>query len=598
MVPNMEAATSRLRRRERIESDLRMVKATARIAAGAFKNRPSGTNTVVDRFEAIADQRNDQVVIVDASDHGRGVTYGELDQTANQVANWAIGEGLGKGDVVALLMYNRPELVATWLGLAKLGVITALINTNLGGESLRHSISVSRAGHLVLDEELEGAWREAGGDFQPKELRFTPGFEAVADQPADRLDRSVREGLTNSDGIFFIYTSGTTGLPKAARFSHGRFLNVAAASSGMAGFDSSDRMYITLPLYHTAGGVAALGGPLLLGGTAIITRKFSASRFWDECVEHGATTFQYIGELCRYLANSPTHPLERSHNLRLCIGNGLRPDVWPTFRERFAIPRIVEIYAATEGTGSLVNLDNKVGAVGRCRPGLARALGFHLVKYDVDNDEIVRDARGHVVPVGFDETGEAITRISDIAPFEGYSDEAATEKKILRDAFKDGDAYFRTGDLLTRDADGYYYFVDRIGDTFRWKGENVSTTEVAAVLGGCPGVLEANVYGVEVPGADGRAGMAMLVVDDDFDPAALRDHANANLAAYARPVFLRIRTEIEITATFKHRKKDAVEEGFDPAMDDPLWFHDPDEKTYVPLDDALHQRILAGDVRV
>ena len=610
----MQTAPGPLSRRARIESDLRLVRALARVAPDAARNRATGTSTVGDRIEKVVDAHRTDVAIVDAADDGRAVTYGELDAQANRVAHWALGQGIGKGDVVALLMANRPEFVSTWIGLAKVGAVTALINTNLTGEPLRHSIRVSGASHLVVDTELAEQWDTAlddpalddgardetgptewrwGGPTHPATLD-----EALAAVPATRPDRSVRDGLVNGDPLFFIYTSGTTGLPKAARFSHGKFLTVAGGTAGLIGFRPTDRMYVALSLYHTAGGVMALGAPLLDGGTAIVTRKFSASRFWDDCVEHGATTFQYIGELCRYLANSPSHPLERAHQLRVCIGNGLRPDVWPTFQERFSVPRIIEFYGATEGTASVFNLDNRVGSIGRLRPALAARMGIHLVRYDVAADEIVRGPDGRVVEVGPGEPGEAITRISNVTPFEGYSDEEATEKKILRDAFKDGDTYFRTGDLLSQDADGYYYFVDRVGDTFRWKGENVSTAEVSSVLGDCAGVLEANVYGVEVPGADGRAGMATLVVDDDFTPEAVLAHLVANLPAYARPLFLRIQTEVEVTATFKHRKKEAVEEGFDPALPDPIWFLDPDAGAYVLLDDDRYRRIAAGEIRL
>lgn len=579
-----------------------MLRALARITPDAARSRSSSTSTVGDRFEAVVDKHGAAIAIVDAHDDGREVTYAELDSLANRVANWANARGIGRGDVVALLMFNRPEYVSIWLGLAKVGAVTALINTNLTGEPLRHSIRVSDAAHLIVDRELvdgelvddvEIAQWEWGGADHPGNFDT-----ALAEMSEARPDRSVREGLTNGDRLFFIYTSGTTGLPKAASFSHGKFLTVGKASSGLVGMNRDDRMYITLPLYHTAGGVMALGAALLDGGTAIITRKFSASRFWDDCVQYQATTFQYIGELCRYLVNSPSHPLERAHQLRACIGNGLRPDVWPTFQERFRIPQIIEFYGATEGTASLFNLDNRIGAIGRMRPGMAKRLGVHLVKYDIAADEIVRDSNGHVIDVGPNEPGEAITGISNFAPFEGYSDEEASEKKILRDAFKDGDAYFRTGDLLSQDEDGYYFFVDRVGDTFRWKGENVSTAEVAAVLGGCDGVMEANVYGVEVPGADGRAGMATLVVDDDFSPESVRTRVTKDLAAYARPLFLRIQTEVEITATFKHRKKDAVDEGFDPSLPDPIWFLDSEAGAYVRLDTELHERITTGDVRL
>lgn len=592
-------STDRLTRRERLESDLRMLRSMAKLAPAVAKNRASSTVTVADRWETMVDDRPHQTALIDASDAGRAVSYLDLDAIANQVAHWAKDNELATGDVVALLMSNRPEYVATWLGLAKLGVTTALINTNLTGEPLRHSISVSGARHLVLDDDLADQWHAARGDEPPDELAFSPGWAAIADQPTSRPDPAVREGLTGGDRLLYIYTSGTTGLPKAASFSHSKFGIVSLGAMAMADITADDRAYITLPLYHTAGGVMALGGALLSGGSAVTVRKFSASRFWDDVAEHGATTFQYIGELCRYLVNSPRHPRERDHSLRIAVGNGLRPDVWPEFQERFGIPRIVEFYGATEGTASLVNLDNRVGAIGRMRPGLARRLGMHLVRYDIDADEIVRDAEGRVVAVAPNEPGEFISRISDLTPFEGYRDPEATERKILRDAFEEGDTYFRSGDLISQDEDGYYYFVDRIGDTFRWKGENVSTAEVAAELGRSPGVLEANVYGVAVPGADGRAGMAMLVVDDTFDPETLRLHARANLPPYARPLFLRIRAEVEITGTFKHRKVDSASEGFDPTVvDDPLWFLDPERDAYVPLDPALFARIQAGDFRL
>lgn len=576
----------------------------ARVGPDAIRNRSSGTSTVADRLEKVVDDHADAVALIDASDEGREITYAELDALANRVAHWAIDQGIGKGDVVALLMANRPEYASIWLGLAKVGAVTALINTNLTGEPLLHSVRVSGAEHLIVDAELHEHWVDAGGDDSIAEWVWggpaspTDFDEVLASMADTRPDRQVRDGLVNGDPLFFIYTSGTTGLPKAARFSHGKFLTVASGAAGLVGFNAHDRMYIVLPLYHTAGGVMALGAPLLDGGTAILTRKFSASRFWDDCVQYGATVFQYIGELCRYLTNSPSHPLERAHQLRVCLGNGLRPDVWPTFQERFKLPRIVEFYGATEGTASLFNLDNRVGAIGRLRPSLARRLGIHLVRYDIATDELVRDDRGRVVEVGPNEAGEAITRISSVTPFEGYSDEEATERKILRGAFSEDDTYFRTGDLLRQDEDGYYYFVDRVGDTFRWKGENVSTAEVAAVLGACAGVLEANVYGVEVPEADGRAGMATLVVDDDFDTAAVQHHVEANLASYARPLFLRIKTEVETTATFKHRKADAVAEGFDPSLPDPVFFLDPEASAYVPLDATIHARIVTGTVRL
>jgi fatty-acyl-CoA synthase len=342
----------------------------------------------------------------------------------------------------------------------------------------------------------------------------------------------------------------------------------------------------------------AVGSALLSGGVLVLARKFSARRFWSDCIENEVTSFQYIGELCRYLLHTPEHSDERRHRVRVCIGNGLRPEIWEQFQERFEIPKIIEFYGATEGNVALMNLDGRVGAVGRLPKLLRAATGVALVKYDVAKDEHVRDEKGFCVPCKPGEVGEAVGRISKLSRFEGYSNPEATEKKILRNVFKPGDAYFRTGDLLRMDADDYYYFVDRIGDTFRWKGENVATSEVAEVLSVCPGVKEANVYGVSVPGHDGRAGMAALVVDAGFDPAKLAERCLRELPSYARPLFLRLLPQIEITGTFKHRKVELVKEGFDPgALRDSLFFLDG-ERGYVPLDAALHRRIVSGEQRI
>jgi fatty-acyl-CoA synthase len=284
--------------------------------------------------------------------------------------------------------------------------------------------------------------------------------------------------------------------------------------------------------------------------------------------------------------------------VRVCIGNGLRPEVWRPFQDRFGIPRIIEFYGATEGNVALMNFDGKVGAVGRLPRLVRRAMGIELIRYDVAADAHVRDAAGFCIRCRPGEVGEAIGRLTQAVRFEGYTSPEATEKKILRDVFKKGDAYFRTGDLLRCDPDDYFYFVDRIGDTFRWKGENVSTSEVAEVLSVCPGVKEANVYGVSIPGHDGRAGMAALVVEPAFDAAALAERVTRELPAYARPLFLRLTPEIEITGTFKHRKVDLVKEGFDPAqIADRLLFLDG-ERGYVPLEAPLHSRILSGEHRV
>jgi fatty-acyl-CoA synthase len=356
-------------------------------------------------------------------------------------------------------------------------------------------------------------------------------------------------------------------------------------------------------MYHSIGGVVATGALLVRGGSVLIREKFSAREFWTEITDWDCTLFQYIGELCRYLVNAPAHPRERKHRLRLCCGNGLRGDIWEKFQARFDIPRIVEFYAATEANVSLYNVEGKVGAIGRVPSFLAHRFPLALVQFDAVAGVPVRDAGGRCIRCATGETGEAIGRIRDGSTqpggeFEGYTSATETERKILRDVFEPGDAWYRTGDLMRKDAAGFYTFVDRIGDTFRWKGENVATSEVAAALMAFPGIAEATVYGVAVPGTEGSAGMAALVADAEVDFAELRRHLRRRLPSYACPLFLRLKDRIEVTGTFKQNKVALAREGFDlTVVGDPVYFDDPAQQAYVPLDAALYESIDTGKLR-
>jgi len=333
-----------------------------------------------------------------------------------------------------------------------------------------------------------------------------------------------------------------------------------------------------------------MGAALLTGGSIVLRRKFSTSHFWRDIHDEGCTMFVYIGELCRYLVNAPPDPLERDHKLRLAFGNGLRADVWEQMTQRFNIPRVLEFYGSTEGNVSTFNFDGHVGAIGRLPKWLKKRFNARLVQFDIDTEQPVRDAAGFCIECGPGQIGECIGKIdtSDARTnFTGYADKAATEKKVLHDVFEKGDAWFRTGDLMKQDADGYLYFIDRIGDTYRWKGENVSTGEVADRLAEAPGVLEANVYGVAVPGQDGRAGMAALTVDDAFDLTAFHAHVEGALPAYAQPLFIRLQRQIETTGTFKYRKVDLVTDGYDPGrVRDPLYFRNPLKKAWTKISKA------------
>jgi fatty-acyl-CoA synthase len=538
------------------------------------------------------------------------LTYAALAGQANRYARWALQQGIGAGETVCLLLPNCPDYVAIWLGITSVRGVVALLNTNLVGDALLHAIASVRPRHVIVGAALEDALDDVRARL-PGEVRcWTHGQGRGASLDAEvremspeplRADEQRPPALT--DVALYIYTSGTTGLPKAANVSHRRIMEWSCWFAGMIDTRPDDRMYNCLPMYHSVGGVVAVGAMLVGGASVLIRPKFSASRFWDDVVAHDCTIFQYIGELCRYLANSPPHPQETAHRLRLACGNGLRGDVWEAFRERFRIPRILEFYASTEGNLSLYNVEGRPGAIGRVPAFLAHRFPVALVRCDPDSFAPLRGEDGLCLRCAPGEAGEALGRIGLHAdthgrPFEGYTDAAASDAKILRDVLAKGDAWFRTGDLMRKDRAGYYYFVDRLGDTFRWKGENVATEEVAETLRACPGVSDAVVYGVAVPGADGRAGMAALTVAADFELDALRRHAEARLPEYARPVFLRLCAEIAVTGTFKPVKAALAREGYDPGtIRDALYCHDRPRGAYVPLDAALYARIERGELR-
>jgi fatty-acyl-CoA synthase len=541
------------------------------------------------------------------------LTYGELAARCHQYARWGVSLGLRAGDTVCLMMANCAEYMAVWLGLSRIGASIALINSQLAGEPLVHSINIVMPKAVIVGGDLAPRLTAVRGRLGASVSCWVYGQGAQDLRPlAAELARFPGGELSDAecappaiDGIaLYIYTSGTTGLPKAAKVSHYRVMQWSHWFAGLLDTGPSDRMFNCLPLYHSVGGVVAMGATLVGGGAVIIRPRFSASDFWRDVRDERCTLFQYIGELCRYLVNAPHQDIETAHALRIACGNGLRPEVWEIFQSRFNIPRILEYYASTEGNFSLYNCEGLPGAIGKIPAFLAHRLPVALLRFDVDSGEPKRNAAGFCERCLPNEVGEAVGLIPGTGKelagrFEGYADSAASERKVLRNVFRDGDSWYRTGDLMRRDERGFYYFVDRVGETFRWKGENVSTAEVLTALTASRGVLDGVVYGVTVPGADGRAGTAALVVDATFDLTAFRAHLQERLPAYARPVFVRLIRSIESTGTFKPRKQDLVQAGFDPArISDPLYFDDPRAQAYVALDAALFAAISAGAVRV
>jgi fatty-acyl-CoA synthase len=502
--------------------------------------------------------------------------------------------------------------MATWLGITRMGGVVALLNTNLRGHALAHCINIVEPKHIIVAADFADEFASArphlatnarvwshgqSGEFP----RIDRELENLSASPPSAADRPP---LTIEDHALFIYSSGTTGLPKAANINHYRLMLATHGFAGAMNAQASDRMYNSLPMYHTTGGVVAPGALLLKGGATVIRERFSAHAFWDDVVRWDCTLFQYIGELCRYLVHTPESPSEKKHRIRLACGNGLRPDVWPDFQARFRIPQILEFYAATEGNVALFNFEGKVGAVGRIPWFVAHRFPTAVVKFDIETERPVRNAEGFCIRCEPDEAGEVIGQILNDPSkpanrFEGYASKSETEKKILHDVFEKGDAWFRTGDLMKKDKNGYFYFIDRIGDTYRWKGENVATSQVSEAISAFPGIHDANIYGVSIPGTEGRAGMAALVVDGELDMTAFRAYLLKQLPDYARPLFVRIRSERDVTGTFKQKKVDLVREGFDPErIGDPIYFNDVQNHAFVPLNKPLYERIVAGQVRL
>ena len=597
-----------------IKRDTIFVRRLLRILKRIRSVNPDSPQLVCDDFEKCVDQWPTQEAI---QFEGRSLTYKALDTLANRYAHWGRTRGLKAGDTVALFMPNRLEYLAIWLGLNKLGVITALINNSLTGAGLAHCINISMASLTLVDTTTMAAFQEIESQVARFQTLWVLGLEqeretehcrsldaSIKGASTVRPDRLPRSELTASAVALYIYTSGTTGLPKAAKISNARAQLYMKAFAGLAEMKPGDKVYCVLPLYHATAGLCAVGAALMNGGSVVLKRRFSASQFWPDIRATGATHLVYIGELCRYLVNSPpaANPDdETKHKVRMAFGNGMRPEVWDHFKSRFRIKDILEFYGSTEGNVSLFNLDGKSGAIARVPRMLKSKFNVRLVRFDIESEMPERRNDGLCYECKPGEIGEAIGAIAHDArhAYSGYADKTASQKKVLNDVFKKGDSWFRTGDLMRQDKQGYLYFVDRIGDTFRWKGENVSTSEVAEYAASAPGVEEAIAYGVPMKAYDGKAGMVALITRDGFDIEAFRRHMDANLPAYARPRFVRLLQHAETTGTFKYKKMDLITDGFDLAkVTDPLYVLSTEGTEFIEMTAACQAQIEAGTYRI
>lgn len=586
---------------ERVRADIASLRGFFRALRSVRPLARTQTRTLPRLIDKLAARYGDTPALLSERE---SFTYRGLADRMNRYARWALTHGVEKGDVVCLLMPNRPEYVAIWLGVTRAGGVAALVNTNLVGQSLAACIDSVAPKHVIaageLSEQLAGAepylvtkprlWIKGEG---PSPL---PCIDSDIDHlPGGPLDGKEIRGVTLSDRALMIFTAGTTGSTKAAIIDHRRLMLAVLGFAGILDARPTDRMFNCLPMYHMLGGVLAIGPLLVRGGSVVIREKFSARDFWPDLRRTDCTILQYVGEIPSALLRAPPHPQESQHYLRLCCGAGLRPEIWREFKTRFRIPHILEFYASSEGNVTLFNFEEKEGAVGRLPWWMRRRFPTAIVRFDFEKEAPLRDSRGYCMRCLPAEHGEAIGRLK--GRFAGYVDQADNEEKILRNVFTSGDKWLRTGDLMTQDTDGYFYFIDRIGDTYRWKGENISTTEVRQALCMFPGVDDAVVYGLRVPDHEGRVGAATLFCPDWIDVSALHAHITKHLPVHARPMFLRIHRAKADAAAMTLKRADLAADYFDPARTtDQLYFSDPQSKAFVPLDAELHSRIMAGEV--
>ncbi|XP_053501795.1 long-chain fatty acid transport protein 6 [Ictalurus furcatus] len=569
-----------------------------------------GVLTYLDRFVDQAKQSPEKPFIIFEQEV---LTYMDVHLRSNKFANVFRSEaGVKHGDTVALWMSNEPDFLCAWFGLSKLGCEVAFLNSNIKSRSLQHCLQSCGAKFLIVGSDFIQFLDDVLPALSDNSINVWVTEKSCSRQSVstllDKVELASEEKpqvdfpLPNlTSNFLFIFTSGTTGLPKAARLSHIKAV-MSMAFFRMCGANKNDTIYLTLPLYHMAASLLGIGGCIDLGATCVLKKKFSASQFWKDCIKYEVTVFQYIGELCRYLINQPETPEEMAHKVRIAAGSGLRADVWKEFSRRFGKIQICEAYGLTEASIGFVNYTTEIGPIGRASYFNKRSLPFEFLKCDPETYEPIRTDKGRCLKVNKGEVGLLVAPLSFTNPFLGYAgNKAMSEKKLLRDVFKEGDVYFNTGDLMLQDHRDFVYFKDRIGDTFRWKGENVATTEVSEVLGCLEFLQDVNVYGVTVPGYEGKAGMAAVVLKEgrELDGESLYNHLVQNLPTYAWPWFLRVQTFLDVTETFKQQKKKLVEDGFCPqAVQAPLYFLDSSKKTYIPLSQSVYDDVVSGKIRL
>jgi fatty-acyl-CoA synthase len=521
-------------------------------------------------------------------------SYSQFNAWINRIARRLQAEGIQHGDCVAVMMENCPQLLATVYAINKLGAIAGMMNFKQRGAVLEHSFAIIHAKLLIYTTSCDEALASC---TLPSQLRCYEFAQIHAEsQDLSSANLAETDAIKLGDICYYVFTSGTTGMPKSAALTHLRWIKAGIAFGKMAmALKPSDIQYCAMPLYHNTALSVTLSTAISTGSSIVLAEKFSATRFWDDIRQYGCTCFVYVGEICRFLLNQPEQTNDADHRVRVILGNGLRSEIWDAFQQRFGIKRIAELYGASEGNVGFVNAFNLKRTVG------FSPMTYAIVKFDIEDEQPLVDSHGHMQRVGKGEMGLLITEVSDKAPFDGYTNnQAANDAKLMHNVFRTGDCWFNTGDLVRDQGFRHIAFIDRVGDTFRWKAENVATTEVEAQIQSFSDVLEAVVYGVEVPNTDGRAGMASLILahGKKFNPITFYQHIKHHLPDYAVPLFVRLGDHHEVTGTFKIKKNDLKKQGFKPLHEhDAIYVLMDRTLGYQRLDDTILTAIEQGQVR-
>lgn len=550
-----------------------------------FGARPTAKTSIGKVFQDRAAQHADKVFL---KFEDQRLTYRQANETVNRYAAVLAAKGVGHGDVVGIMLRNSPDAVLLMLATVKCGAVAGMLNYHQRGDVLAHSFGLLKAKAVIAENDLIEPIGESGAE--PDGLLTLDDLRQLS-LTAPTTNPAITSAVLAKDKAFYIFTSGTTGLPKASVMTHYRWLRALAGFGGLGlRLNSSDTLYCCLPLYHNNALTVATGSAINAGAALALGKSFSASRFWDDVIRYEATSFVYIGEICGYLLNQPPKPTDRQHKIRVIGGNGLRPAIWDEFTKRFNIPRVCEFYAASEGNTAFLNVFNLDKTTGICPSPVA------FVEYDLDTGEPARGSNGKLRKVKRGQPGLLLSKVSSFQPFDGYTDKSASEKKLVRNAFKDGDVWFNTGDLMRSQGFGHAAFADRLGDTFRWKGENVATTQVEAAISADKQIEEATVFGVEVPGCGGRAGMVAVQMKEgiEFDGAALAKAAYASLPGYAVPLFVRVVKELAHTSTFKSQKVELRKQGYGSDIEDPIFVLAGRDEGYVPFYDGYTDEVKDG----